>query len=102
MDFHSGKLTVLTVCLLIAGMVIPVSAFVPSVNAHDIYEELTIDIPKNGLYVPDEIIVKFDPGLSNEKIANINARNGATEKYTSQYAGFKVLKIPQKKNVERM
>jgi serine protease len=102
MDFHSGKLTVLTVCLLIAGMVIPVSAFAPSVNAHDIYEELTIDMPNNGLYVPGEIIVKFAPGLSNEKIANINARNGATEKYTSQYAGFKVLKIPQKKNVEKM
>lgn len=103
MDLHSWKLTVLTVCLLITGMIIPVSAFAPSVNAqYDIYDELTIEIPKNGLYVPDEIIVKFVAGLSNEKIANINARNGAKVKYTSPYAGFKILKIPENRNVEKM
>lgn len=103
MDLHNWKLTVLTVCLLITGMVIPASAFAPSVDAqYDIYEELTIDIPENDLYVPGEIIVKFAPGLSEEKIANINARNGAKVKYTSQHAGFKVLKIPENRNVEKM
>ncbi|WP_167879478.1 S8 family serine peptidase [Methanococcoides sp. NM1] len=103
MDLHNWKLTVLTVCLLITGMIIPVSAFTPSVDAqYDIYEELTIDIPENDLYVPGEIIVKFAPGLSEEKIANINARNGAKVKYTSQHAGFKVLKIPENRNVEKM
>ncbi|WP_135611737.1 S8 family serine peptidase [Methanococcoides sp. AM1] len=103
MDLQNWKLTLLTVCLLITGMVIPVSAFTPSVDAqHDIYDELTIDIPKNDLYVPGEIIVKFTPGLSEEKIANINAMNGAKVKYTSQYAGFKVLKIPENRNAEKM
>ncbi|WP_440951900.1 S8 family serine peptidase [Methanococcoides sp. FTZ1] len=103
MNLHSYKLTILTVLLLITGMVIPVSAFAQPVNAQfDIYDELTVEMPDNGLYVPDEIIVKFSPGVSEEKIANINARNGATIKYASQYAGFKVLKIPKNRNVEQM
>ncbi|WP_445475508.1 S8 family serine peptidase [Methanococcoides methylutens] len=103
MDLHNWKLTVLSVCLLITGMVIPASAFATSVDAqYDIYEELTIEITKNDLYVPGEIIVKFTPGLSEEKIASINARNGAKVKYTSQYAGFKVLKVPENRNAEKM
>ncbi|WP_280176653.1 S8 family serine peptidase [Methanococcoides methylutens] len=103
MSLNSWKITVLTVCLLITGMVIPVSAFAPSINAqYDIYDELTVEMPDNELYVHDEIIVKFSPGVSEEKIANINARNGAKVKYTSQYAGFKVLKIPENRNAEKM
>ncbi|UGV41527.1 S8 family serine peptidase [Methanococcoides orientis] len=103
MDLQNWKLTVLTVCLLVTGMVIPVSAFAPSINAqYDIYDELTVEMPDNELYVHDEIIVKFSPGVSEEKIANINARNGAKVKYTSQYAGFKVLKIPENRNAQKM
>ncbi|MEL4304521.1 S8 family serine peptidase [Methanococcoides sp. LMO-2] len=103
MDLQNCKLIILTILLLVTGMVIPVSAFAQPVDTqYDIYDELTVEMPDNEQYVPDEIIVKFSPGVSEEKIANINARNGAKVKYTSQYAGFKVLKIPENSNAQKM
>ena len=53
-------------------------------------------------YVPDEIIVKFKPGVEKNIIANINSMNSAVVFYTSRVAGFKRLKIPHGKSVSEM
>lgn len=54
-------------------------------------------------YVPDEIIVKFKPGVPQEKISEIYRQEQIPqEKYISPYAGFRVLKIPAGKTVEEM
>ncbi|MCK4536911.1 MAG: S8 family serine peptidase, partial [Desulfuromonadales bacterium] len=52
--------------------------------------------------MPDEVLVKFKPGVSRAEIALINARHGASEISTSRYAGFKRLKIPPRKTVAEM
>ena len=46
--------------------------------------------------------MKFKPGVSEEKIKNINTGHGMQVTYTSPYAGFKILKIPAAKTVEEM
>ncbi|MFH1782581.1 MAG: S8 family serine peptidase [Candidatus Omnitrophota bacterium] len=53
-------------------------------------------------YVPGEIIVKFNPGVSGRAIAEINSRHGASVISTSRFAGFKRLKIPRGKSLEEM
>jgi len=53
-------------------------------------------------YVPDEIIVKFKPGVAADVINELNLKHGVTEKYESPYGKFKVLKIPQGKTVPGM
>ena len=54
------------------------------------------------LYVPDEIVVKFKPGVKKEDVENFNRQKGVEEKYESPYTHFKVLKIPPLKTVEEM
>lgn len=82
---------------------IPVSA-VDTVNSEDynIFEKLTVDVPGDQRHVPGEILVKFSPGVSEEKIRSINTGHGTRVTYTSPYAGFKILKIPVTKTVEEM
>jgi len=46
-------------------------------------------------HVPGEIIVKFLPGTPIDVIDGVNARHGTSVLYTSPYAGFKRLRIPQ-------
>lgn len=55
-----------------------------------------------GEYVPGEIVVKFNPGVSEQQIAAINARHGAAVISTSRFAGFKRLKVPKGKTVSEM
>lgn len=43
-------------------------------------------------WVPDEIIVKFHSGVSQDRIDQLNRRYGAAVKYTSPFAGFKRVK----------
>ncbi|KKG08222.1 hypothetical protein EO92_06445 [Methanosarcina sp. 2.H.A.1B.4] len=88
---------------LLIGSIIPVSALdTVDSKSYDIYEKLTIDVQGDQKYVPGEILVKFNPGVSEEKIKNINAGHGTQATYTSPYAGFKILKIPKTKTVEEM
>jgi len=89
-------LTVLVLCSIIAGT-IPVSAV--SNNPSRISGN---NIPGNAEYAPCEIIVKFKPGVSNEKIAGINSRYGTSVAYTSPHAGFKKLHVPKGKTVPEM
>lgn len=55
-----------------------------------------------GRYVPDEIVVKFHPGVSDEVIGKMNRDHGAVVLSTSRVAGFKRLQIPKGKTVTEM
>jgi serine protease len=54
---------------LLIGSILPVSALVTADNgAYDIFEKLTLNVPGEQKYVPGKILVKFKPGVSEEKI----------------------------------
>ncbi len=53
-------------------------------------------------YVPEEIIVKFKPGVSDEVIRDLNRRHGCSVLSISRFAGFKRLRISKGKTVEEM
>ncbi|HDD57611.1 MAG TPA: hypothetical protein ENF43_03745 [Thermoplasmatales archaeon] len=55
-----------------------------------------------GKYVPDEIIVKFKPGVGDNVISEINSRYGASVRYSSPYGKFKRIGIPKGKTVSEM
>ncbi len=93
----------LILCILLTGIILPASALAAGDNRpYDIFEKLTIKMPGEQEYVPGEILVKFKPGISEEKIAMINAGNETQAVYASPHAGFKKLKIPKTKTVEEM
>ncbi|TFH05189.1 MAG: PKD domain-containing protein [Methanosarcina sp.] len=101
--FRSKVVPLLVLYGLLIGLILPVSALDTVDNGpYDIFEKLTINVPDEQKYVPGEILVKFNPGVSEEKIKNINAGHGTQVTYTSPYAGFKILKIPKTKTVEEM
>jgi serine protease len=88
---------------LLIGAIIPVSALdTANSESYNVFEKLTVDVAVDQKYVPGEILVKFNPGVSEEKIKNINTGNNAQVTYTSPYAEFKILKIPPTKTVEEM
>ena len=53
-------------------------------------------------YVPDQIIVEFKPGIPGEATEQLNQSLGTSMIYTSPFAGFKVLQIPEGKTVAEM
>ena len=53
-------------------------------------------------YVPDEIIIKFKPGINENAIKGLEQAQGVLEKYISPFGKFRVLKIPQGKLVTEM
>lgn len=68
-----------------------------------IFEYKEVRRPPAERYVPDEIIVKFKPGVPQEKISETYQKEQITqEKYRSPFADFRVLKIPTGKTVEEM
>ncbi len=64
-------------------------------------EEKLLKAPRP-LYVPDEIIVKFKPGIARGLIEGLLTEQGALERYESKFAKFKVLKIPKAKTVPQL
>lgn len=48
-------------------------------------------------WAANEIIVKFEGGVSKDRINQINQRHAASVLYTSRFAGFKRIKIPAAK-----
>ncbi len=96
-------LAIMMVSMLTIGMLTPAMAV--SSKAYSFEDNLEVALPSVAYeqsYVPGEILVKFNPGVSEAKIAAMNSKNGATVTYTSPYAGFKILKIPKTKSVEEM
>ena len=57
--------------------------------------------PGNGR-APDEIIVKFKPGVASQNIAAINQAHGTEVLATSRFAGFKRLRVPAGKTIDEM
>jgi serine protease len=86
---------------LIAGFLLFALVFVQHGVADD--QILVKDFASGGQsHVPGEIIVKFNPGVSDEVIASINLRHGTSVISTSRFAGFKRLRIPGRKSVADM
>jgi len=102
MEIIKKTLVVLVLCSFIVGTV-PISVLAQQ-NSPDnqIFEYEGPDLPSGVEYVTGELIVKFEPGVSNNEIANINSKHGTSVKYTSPYAGFKILHIPKGKTVPEM
>jgi len=117
LKIKTKMLPVLVLCAVVLGTVLPASAFVQA-EPYDIYKNVILydsynqaqensysqilEDTQNHKHGPEEIIVKFEPGVSEEKIASINSRHGTKEIYTSSRARFKLLKIPKSKTVEEM
>jgi serine protease len=102
MKIIKKTLVVLVLCSFIMGTV-PISVLAQLDSpGNQIFENKGPDIPNGVEYVPGELIVKFEPGISNREIANINFKHGTSVKYTSPYAGFKILHIPKGKTVQEM
>ncbi len=57
---------------------------------------------KTPQYVTGEILVKFKDVVTNKQIDSINSTYGTSVIYTSPYAGFKRIKIPDDKTVPEM
>lgn len=97
-----NKILVLLTIYSILMLIVPISATPQEgANSGDALEK-NAGIQKNEKYVPNEILVKFKPGLSNKEVDNINSKCEASVLYTSPYAGFKTLKVPKSKTVEEM
>jgi serine protease len=58
--------------------------------------------PPQEEYVPDQIIVKFKETTFKSAEASLNSQLGTEVIYTSPFAGFKVLQIPEGKTVVEM
>ncbi len=103
LKLKSKILSLSIICIILVGLTTPASALAAVDNRpYDIYEKLTINVAGEQQYVPGEILVKFKPGVSEEKIESINSGHGTRVTYTSPYAGFKKLNIPKTKTVEEM
>ncbi len=53
-------------------------------------------------YVPGEIIVQFNPGVSEDMVRKINRGNGTSVLSVSKRGKFKRLRVPRNKTVEEM
>jgi serine protease len=67
-----------------------------------IREGTPLPSPPQDDYVPDQIIVKFKEGVLGSAEASLNSSLGTEVIYTSPFAGFKVLQIPEGKTVDEM
>ncbi len=61
-------------------------------------ESANIDIAE-GQYVPKEIIVKFNPGVSEQQINDLNLRHGSVKLHQSSLTETYVLQVPNGKTV---
>lgn len=96
-------LTIVAVSMLTIGTLTPALAVSPKAYSFENNLEVTMpDVAYEQAYVPGEILVKFNPGVSEAKIKATNSKNGASVTYTSPHAGFKKLNIPKTKSVEEM
>jgi len=81
-------LIILIACMFVISML-------PSINAER-QVDITDDIEN---FVPNELIVKFKSGLSENDVASIASSNGLSVLSKSQYTGVHKLKIPNGKTV---
>ncbi len=78
MEIIKKTLVVLVLCSFIMGTV-PISVLAqPNSPGNQIFEYQGPDLPSGVEYVPGELIVKFNPGVSNKEIGNINSKHGTS------------------------
>jgi len=53
-------------------------------------------------WIPNEIVVKFKKGVSQDRIGQINRKYATSVLYTSPYAGFKRIKVPSGKTAKQL
>ncbi|MBZ9577697.1 peptidase S8 [Patescibacteria group bacterium] len=96
---------ILILVLIIGGMVFGFGLNKGTAQSEPPFPIIEKPFPKalSSRYVSDEIIVKFKPGVSAERISEIYQKEKIPEeKYISPFVGFRVLKIPAGKTVEEM
>ncbi|WP_340819908.1 S8 family serine peptidase [Methanolobus sp. WCC4] len=95
--------TILAVSMMVVGTMAPAMAV--SSKAYSFEDNLEVALPNVAYelpYVPGEILVKFNTGVSEAKMNAMNSKNGATVIATSSYTNLKKIKIPKTKSVEEM
>jgi len=102
MEIIKKTLVVLVLCSFIMGT-IPVSVLAQQDSPENqIFEYKGPDLPEGVEYAPDQIIVKFKPGVKGSEIADINSKHKTEMLSTSQHGDFKLLKIAKGKSVPEM
>ncbi|MHC4345926.1 MAG: S8 family serine peptidase, partial [Planctomycetota bacterium] len=61
-----------------------------------------VSLSKRAKWVPDEIIVKFRKGVSEDHVKRINGRHRTSVLYTSPFVGTKRIRVPRGKTAEQM
>lgn len=100
--FKSKIILLLLPCSLLIGLILPVSAMDNVDNGAPNIFELANNAHSKEKYVQNELLVKFNPGVSEDKIKSFNDKHGTKVTYTSPYEKFKIVKIPPGKTVEEM
>jgi serine protease len=97
-----AMLLVMSVTVAFAGGVATTKETQAGNVDQQIFESKEINVPGEVEFVADEILVKFKPGVGEEKIDEINSKHGALVRYTSPYTGTKRIAIPKGKTVPDM
>ena len=92
-----NAITLVAMITMIIGVI-----FCGKAIAQQEFFEKSFSTPVGPKYVPGEIIVKFKPGVSDKAIGDWNQRRECSVLSTSKSAGFKRLKIANRKTVEEM
>ena len=87
------------VCLLLGALVL-LSCQLGS--GQQIFQSKALRTAPPAKWAPDEVIVKFKPGVSDQEIGRVNQRHGASVSYTSRFAGFKKIRVPAGKTAKHM
>jgi len=94
---------ILSLVILLAVAVVPLGGAKNSpVQADDFLRVRGTAIGPEEEYVPDQLIVKFKDRAASAAEDEFNESLGTRVIYSSRYAGFKVLKIPEGKTVTEM
>ena len=91
-----------TVVLASAGGITTTKEEQAEKNDLQIFENKELNVLGEVEFVAGEILVKFEPGVGEEKIDKINSKHGALVRYTSPYTGTKRIGIPKGKTVPEM
>lgn len=87
-----------------AGTPPPPQSGPDKINANELplFEGLSPPPSPDEEYVPDQLIVKFKDRVLSAEVEQLNQSLGTEVIYTSPFAGFKVLQVPEGKTVPEM
>ena len=93
---------VLVTLLLLGGGLVSLSHYKVIAIGLPIFEERPSAPKPEEEYILDQMIVKFKPGTPSETQEQLNQNLGTSVIYTSPFAGFNVVQIPEGKTVAEM